>query len=142
MRVRIMRPTNIEYRARLVFSGECRVSTSHRCTPSSHGNVCAQQGLQDRAHAANSCTTREPQIANETPDPGDQAFDPCFFSFFKSYCSFFPLGCCKCFRYVHLSFSTVPSFRMIFSTFVNLCLPASSFTFNGILLGRGHSALQ
>ena len=44
--------------------------------------------------------------------------------------------------YIHLSFSRVPSFRMIFSTFVNLCLPASSFTFNGILLGRGHSALQ
>lgn len=33
MRVRIMRPTNIEYRARLVFSGECRVSTMHPPPP-------------------------------------------------------------------------------------------------------------
>lgn len=70
MRVRIMRPTNIEYRARLVFSGECRVSMSHRCTP----DTSMQRGLLGRAHAANSCSKREPQIANETPDPGDQAF--------------------------------------------------------------------
>lgn len=68
MRVRIMRPTNIEYRARLVFSGECRVSMSHRCTP----DTSMQRGLLGRAHAANSCSKREPQIANETP--GDQAF--------------------------------------------------------------------
>lgn len=125
MRVRIMRPTNIEYRARLVFSGECRVSTSHRCTPSSSSPATSvQQGLQSRAHAANSCTTREPQIANETPDPGDQAFVSCSilassrFLLFKSYCpssaSFFPLGCCN-FRYVILVHFPSPQLhRLIF----------------------------
>ena len=73
MRVRIMRRTNIEYRARLVFSGECRVSMSHRCTPR---HVCAVRvaGIDTRRKFMSEVL----QIANETPDPGDQTFVPCY----------------------------------------------------------------
>lgn len=105
MRVRIMRPTNIEYRARLVFSGECRVSMSHRCTP----DTSMQRGLLGRAHAANSCSKREPQIANETPDPGDQAFCISSSSFNRVILYYFLL-----FPFSHVVFRT--NFRFIIFT--------------------------
>lgn len=102
--------------------------------PPSSPATSVQQGLQDRAHAANSCTTREPQIANETPDPGDQAFvsrsilaSPRFFFTFQIllFLVHFLLNR----RYVPtFSFSSFDDFS--FNTFVNLCLLASSLTFN------------
>lgn len=91
MRVRIMRPTNIEYRARLVFSGECRVSTMH--PPPPQPRLCNKGCRIERTpqirvqRASRKLRTRHQILGIKLSFRVRSLLLLVFFLLFKSYCS-------------------------------------------------------